>query len=247
VDPQSVLKEGAGRTTSGAGHSRLRDTLVIGEIALSLVLLTGAGLLGRTFANLMSTDPGFDVDRVISAEIWLTGSRHEAESSASTFYAELTERLKGVPGVEAAAVVEAGAPLNRGGNITVTYGPDRSSIDYRTITPDYFRVLGVPVLEGRSLAETDGESAERVVVVNQTYAKRFLAEHGTLGEVLKIGGEGGNTYRVVGVVADVRSYIGFQAPPTVFITSAQTPPSFTRIFSSWFRCTCCRPRAIRRR
>jgi putative ABC transport system permease protein len=234
VDPQTVLKEGAGRTTSGAGHSRLRDTLVVGEIALSLVLLTGAGLLGRTLANLMGTDPGFDVNRVVSAEIWLTGSRREVESSVSTFYEELNARLEAVPGVEAAAVVEAGAPLARGGNLPVTIGGTVRSTDYRTITPDYFRVLGVPLAQGRPLSESDGASAERVVVVNQAFAGRYLNEHGALGEVLKIGGEGGNTYRVVGVVADVRSYIGFPAPPTVFITSAQTPPAFTRIFSSWF-------------
>ncbi len=234
VDPQSVLKDGSGRSTSGAAHSRLRDTLVVGEIALSLVLLTGAGLLGRTFANLMSTDPGFDVNKVLSAEIWLTGSRHEVESSASVFYNELTGKLRAIPGVEAAAVVEAGAPLNRGGNITVTYGDQRNSIDYRTITPDYFKVLGVPLRDGRLLAESDNESAEKVVVVNERFARRYLTEHGTLGEMLKVGGEGGADYRVVGVVADVRSYIGFSAPPTIFMTSPQTPASFTRIFSSWF-------------
>ncbi len=234
VDPQRVLQDGAWRSTGGKEQGRLRDILVVAEIALSLVLLTGAGLLGRTFANLMTTDPGFDVNRVLSAEIWLTGSRYERESTPAAFYRDIIERLRTQPGVEAAAVVEAGAPLARGGNIPVTYGGTPQSIDYRTITPDYFRVLGVPVVEGRALTETDGSDAERVVVVNETYAKKYLAEHGTLGEVLRIGGEGGNSYRVVGVVADVRSFIGFPAPPTVFIASAQTPAAFTRIFSGWF-------------
>ncbi|HSB52783.1 MAG TPA: ABC transporter permease, partial [Gemmatimonadales bacterium] len=91
VDPQRVLKDGGWRNTGGKEHGRLRDTLVVAEIALSLVLLTGAGLLGRTFANLMSTDAGFDVDRVLSAEIWLTGSRHEADASVPQFYRELIE------------------------------------------------------------------------------------------------------------------------------------------------------------
>jgi putative ABC transport system permease protein len=236
VDLQNVLKDGSGRTTAGSGHGRMRDALVIAEIALSLVLLTGAGLLGRTFANLMKTNPGFDVERVLSAEIWLTGSRYERESSPVLFYDELTRRLRAERGVEAAAVVEAGLPLTRGGNQTVVIeGEGRPrSIDYRTITPGYFGVLGVSVLEGRDLAASDGETAERVAVVNQTLARRFLSDRGALGRNLDVGGDGGVTYRVVGVVADVRSYIGFPAPPTVFVTSAQTPPDVTRVFSSWF-------------
>ncbi|HWA57334.1 MAG TPA: ABC transporter permease [Gemmatimonadales bacterium] len=234
VDPQRALKEGASRSATGREHGGLRDKLVIAEIALSLVLLTGAGLLGRTFANLMSTDAGFDVHRVTSAEIWLTGSRHEQESSPTVFYEELVERLRQTPGIEAAAIVEAGAPLARGGNMPVSYDGKVSSIDYRTITPGYFDVLGVPVLEGRGIAATDGAAGEPVVVVNQTYAKQYLAERGALGQELRIGGDGGGTYRVVGVVKDVRSFIGFAPRPTVFIASAQTPPAFTRIFSSWF-------------
>jgi len=236
VDLQSVLKDGSGRTTAGTGHGRMRDVLVIAEIALSLVLLTGAGLLGRTFANLMSTDPGFDVERVLSAEIWLAGSRYERESSPGLFYDELIRRLKAERGVEGAAVVEAGLPLTRGGNQAVVIeGEGRPrSIDYRTITPGYFGVLGVPVVEGRDLSTSDGETAERVVVVNQTFARQFLNDRGALGRNLNVGGDDGVNYRVVGVVADVRSYIGFPAPPTVFMTSAQTPPEVTRVFSSWY-------------
>lgn len=233
VDPQRVLKEGASRTASGRDHGGLRDSLVVGEIALSLVLLTGAGLLGRSFANLMSTDPGFEVERVLSAQIWLTGSRHETGSSPSLFYDDLIGRLRGLPGVQAAAVVEAGVPLNRGGNMTVVYDGERRSVDYRTITPDYFTALGVRLLEGRVLTEGDGATGERVVVVNQAYARRFLT-HGVLGEMLRLGGEDGDAYRVVGVVADVRSYIGFPPNPTVFIASAQTPVAFTRLYSGWF-------------
>jgi putative ABC transport system permease protein len=235
TDLQTVLKD-AGRTTSGGRHRRLGDALVVGEIALALVLLTGAGLLGRTFANLMRTDPGFDVQRVLSAEIWLTGSRHEAAGSTTAFYDELIRRLKQEPGIEAAAVVEAGLPLARGGNLPVSVdGKDlRSTIDYRTVTPDYFDVLGIPLREGRALGAADRAGGEAVAVVNQTFARRFLREHGALGRSLKLGGDGGTTVRVVGVVGDVRSFIGFPAPPTVFITAAQTPPDFTRIFSSWF-------------
>ncbi|MFN8651510.1 MAG: ABC transporter permease [Gemmatimonadales bacterium] len=233
VDPQRVLKEGGSRTASSRDHGGLRDSLVVGEIALSLVLLTGAGLLGRTFANLMRTDAGFDVERVLSAEIWLTGSRHETSSAPTVLYDELIDRLRGVPGVQAAAVVEAGAPLVRGGNITLVYDGEHRSVDYRPITPDYFSVLGVKLLDGRILEARDGAAAERVVVVNQAFASRYLT-HGTLGEVLRLGGDAGELYRVVGVVADVRSYIGFPPNPSVFITSAQTPVALTRLYSGWF-------------
>ncbi len=237
MDPVGGLAEGSSRTTDGMGRGRLRDLVVVGEIALSLVLLTGAGLLGRTLLHLLRTDPGFDVGRVVSAEIWLTGSRPGADSSrVTTYYTELTRRLQVEPGVEAAAVVEAGLPLTRGGNLPVRLAgeADPQSTDYRTVTPDYFRVLGIPVLEGRALGDMDGATAERTVVVNRRFADRFLRGPGALGTMLTLGGDGGARYRVVGVVADVRSFVGLEPPPTVFISSAQTPPAFTRIFNSWF-------------
>ena len=94
----------------------------------------------RTFANLMRTDPGFDVRHELSAEIWLTGSHYGTPTAIAGFYRDLTTRLQALPGVASAAVVEAGLPLERGGNMGVSRDGQRlqGGIDYRTVTPDYF-------------------------------------------------------------------------------------------------------------
>jgi putative ABC transport system permease protein len=233
TDLHDTLREGAGRSTSPYQRSRLRSLLVIGEVALSVVLLAGGALLVRTFANLMRTDTGFDPDHVLSAEIWLTGSRYDSTTAIASFYGELTRRLDALPGVDRAAVVEAGLPLVRGGNLPVQIDGEYHSTDYRTVTPGYFAALGIPLLEGRVLAAADREHTEPVVVVNRTFAHRYMADS-ALGRSVKVGGEGGSIRRIVGVVGDVKSFVGYPTPPTVFITSEQTPASFTRVFSSWF-------------
>lgn len=229
-----ALREGAGRATSLHHRSRLRSLLVVGEVALSLVLLAGGALLVRTFANLLHTGTGFEPDHVLSAEIWLTGSRYDSTAAIAGFYGELTRRLEALPGVERAAVVEAGLPLVRGGNLPVTVDGQFHSADYRTVTPGYFATLRIPLLAGRVLEAGDAEHAEPVVVVNRSFARRYMADS-ALGRSIRVGGDSSNPYRrIVGVVGDVKSFVGFPAPPTVFLASSQTPAGFTRVFSSWF-------------
>src|SRR6266704_5688491 len=153
ADPHVGLKEGTGRATTGAGTGRLRGALVVSESALSLVLLVGAGLLFRTVANLMRTDAGFDPRRVVAAEIWLTGSRYDSTSTIAAFYDRLRERLEASPGVRWAAVIEAGIPLVRGGNLAVAVdGAYPGPTNYRTVTPRYFETMGIPVRRGRAFA-----------------------------------------------------------------------------------------------
>ena len=233
---QETLKEAAGRSTGAASHSRLRHTLVVAEMALSVVLLVGAGLLIRTFANLVRTDAGFDTRHVLSAEIWLTGSRYDSTAKIAAFYRGLTERLGAIPGVRSAAVVESGLPLQRGGNLGVSFDgePIRSSIDYRTVTPEYFQTLGIALKRGRTLAASDAGGGAPVFVVNESMARRYLGGDSALGRTIHLGGSGGVTGQVVGIVSDVKSYVGSRAPATVFLASAQTPSGFTRLFSSWY-------------
>ncbi len=114
-----ALTSTAARAGTSGGQARLRtNALVIVEMALALVLLSGAGLMIRTFANLMHTDPGFDARHALSAEMWLTGTRYNSPATTSAYYHTVTERLQAIPGVKSAAVVEAGLPLERGGNIS---------------------------------------------------------------------------------------------------------------------------------
>ena len=235
-DPQDSLREGAGRTTAGAGRSRLRSALVVAELALSLVLLVGAGLLIRTVGNLLGTDPGFDPNRVLSAEIWLSGPGFDSTAKIADFYRRLTDRIGLIPGVTSAAVAEAGSPLERGGNdwVTVDGRQGGASVDYRTITPGYFRTLAIPVKQGREFGLGDGAGAGLVAVVNEAFAREILSAHDAIGRTLHLEGPGNPARQIVGVVGDVKSEIAGAVPPTVFIPSAQTPAGLTRLFGVWF-------------
>ncbi len=235
ADPHVGLKEGTGRATTGAGTGRLRGALVVSESALSLVLLVGAGLLFRTVANLMRTDAGFDPRRVVAAEIWLTGSRYDSTLSIAVFYDRLRERLEASPGVRSAAVIEAGIPLVRGGNLAVAVDGEypHATINYRTVTPLYFETMAIPVRRGRDFTAGDVQTAEPVAIVSESFAERFLGGDG-LGRMVTVGGRSSAPRRVVAVVGDTKQFIGAPATPTVYVPSAQTPAAFTRIFNSWF-------------
>ena len=233
ADLNEPLKDA--RTTAAGGRKRLRDVLVIGEVALSLMLLVGAALLLRTFRNLVSNTPGFDPARVLSAEIWLNGTSYDTTDKMAAFCRDLTARLAEQPGVTAAAVVQAGTPFERGGNVGVRLDgqPIRASVDYRAVTPEYFRALGVPLQQGRVITDTDAAGGEPVALVNAAFAHRF-AHDAALDHSVMVGGSDREPRRVVGVVGDVKSFVGFPAAPTVFIPVAQTPYGLFQIFEGWF-------------
>ena len=233
-DLNEPLKAAAGRTASGGRGSRLRDALVLGEVAVSLILLVGAALLLRTFRNLMNNAPGFDPGRVLSAEIWLNGTRYDSTEKMGVFCRELTARLHLQPGVSASAVVEAGLPLQRGGNEGVRLDGEwlRAQVDYRSVTPEFFRALGIPLQQGRAFGDGDDTAGTPVAIVNSSFARRFTSGQG-LGHAVTFG-ERDASRVVVGVVGDVKSYVGLPAQPTVFIPVAQTPYGLFRVFEGWF-------------
>lgn len=234
-DLQSVLKEGGERTTAATGIGRVRNTLAVAEIALSLILLAGAGLLIESMANLMRANPGFDPSRIVTAEIWLTGTRYDSTVAIAGFYQRLVARLDAQPGVSSAAVIEAGIPLIRGGNLVVAVDGvyPRQTINYRTVTPGYFETMGIPVRRGRTFIVADVAGAEPVAVVSESFARRFLSSQ-PLDRMVTVGNETQPARRVIGVVGDVKQYIGAAPTPTAYIPSAQTPAAFTRLFSEWF-------------
>ncbi len=158
-----ALKEGAGRSSAGAGRASLRQGLVAGEIALSLVLLTGAALMVATFAALMNSNPGFDPHRVLTLEFWLVGSKYNSTPEIANFNRIVEQRIESLPGVEAAGIVAAGLPLERGGNNGVRIAgageSDFVSADYREISPGYFTAMGIPLKFGRVFTEADSDTA----------------------------------------------------------------------------------------
>jgi len=230
-----TLKEGEGRASAGAGHARLRQGLVIGEFALSLVLLTGAGLMIATFAKLMNTNPGFDSHHVLTMQFWMTGSKYNSTPEIMRFYRAVEQRIETLPGVTAAGVVAAGLPLERGGNNGVRIaGPKESewiSMDYREITPDYLQAIGTPLKQGRGFTESDSEASNPVVIVNEAVARKYFQGQSSLGKYLYVGGV---LCEVVGVVGDVKSYLDQPAEPTTFIPAAQAKLGTSKLFEGWF-------------
>ena len=235
TDLNDTLKAGESRATSGGGHARLRRGLVIGEFALSLVLLTGAGLMIATFAKLMSQDPGFDPRGTLTMQFWLNGSKYRSTAAMTTFYKGVEARIGSLPGVEAVGIVAAGLPLERGGHGGVRIaGPNQSQwvpADYREASPNYFRAMGILLREGRGILETDTENSSQVLVVNEAFARKYFPEHSPIGEHVFLGGA---LREIVGVVADVKSFLDRPAAPTTFIPVAQAFYDDSRLWEGWF-------------
>ena len=236
TDLNQSLKESAGRASSGLGRQRMRSMLVVTEVALSLVLLAGASLLIETFANLLRVNPGFDPRPILSVQIWPTGGELPSTAAMVNLHRNLIERIERIPGVQSAAIVTGGLPLERGGNefFVLFNGNQRRelSLDYREITPDYFRALGVPLQQGRFL--TDGDSAEsrHVAIINEELAREYFPNESAVGRHVKL--EGTEDLEIVGVVGDVKSFLNEQAPPTVYIPDTQADIRGTKGFLGWF-------------
>jgi putative ABC transport system permease protein len=208
---------------------------VIGEFALSLVLLTGAGLMIATFERLMNTSPGFDPHHVLTIRFWMTGSKYSSTPEIMRFYRAVEQRIEALPGVTAAGVVAAGLPLERGGNNGVRIaGPKESewiSMDYREITPGYFQTIGTPLKQGRGFTEADSETSNSVVVINEAAARKYFPNQISLGKYLYVSGV---LCEVVGVVGDVKSHLDQPAEPTTFIPAAQAKLGTSQLFEGWF-------------
>jgi predicted permease len=225
VDVNTALKENPGKGVTPRGW--LRGSLVVAEVALSLVLLVGAGLLVRTFANLMSVEPGFDPSNVLTFQIALNGERYDTTNEAAAFYRDALERISRLPGVEAAAVTNK-LPLDSQFNMPVIFPdqPDRlQSVQMRMITPDYFRVMKIAVLRGRAFADADNPSAPPVAIVNEAFAKRFFDGQDAFSKQFSVGrGTNDPARQIVGVVGDIKQQgLDSPAPPMVYVPIQQMP------------------------
>jgi predicted permease len=234
VSVMESLKEG-GRTGTSAGPARLRQGLVVAEFAMSVVLLTGAGLMIATFSKLLHTDPGFNPRPILSMQYWLAGSKYNSIAQIEIFNRALIQRLQSVPGVETAGVIAAGLPLERGGNNGVRIaGPNSSqeySTDYREVSPGYFEAMRIPLREGRLFGEADSEKAAAVAIVNEQFAREHFRGRSPLGEHLV---RNDSVAEIVGVVGDVKSYLDQPAPATWFVPAAQASYGTSRLFEGWY-------------
>ena len=217
-DLTTTLKEGGRSSTTGAAGQRLRSALVVVEVALAVVLLVGAGLFIGSFVRLMQVDPGFDYGSVLALDVGIrvhAGNFQEASKRGRLYVQQMLEAVARVPGVEMAAAVNGGLPLTGSWNRTKAELPgqgelkgDDDSIDRRTVSADYLKLLRVPLVRGRHLTEQDSEGAQPVVVINQAAARKYWGDRDPLGQRIKINNQ---ERTVVGIVGDIR-HLGPETP-----------------------------------
>jgi predicted permease len=211
VQPHSILK-GSGRSgMSGRGRQRLRSTLVVCETALALMLLVGAGLFLRSLANLEVVNPGFQPRGVMTAILTLPESRYPKDERRIPFYRAVTERLAAAPGVTGAAM---GFPLPfSGGEASASFsilekptGPNDPGPhgDVRVVTPDYFKVLGIPLKQGRVFTDQDRPDTQRIAVIDENLARQYWPGANPIGQHIRGSwASAGQWATIVGVVRHV--------------------------------------------
>jgi putative ABC transport system permease protein len=206
------LKEGGAQSGMGVGGHGLRRILVIAEVALTIVLLTGAALMLRSFERLYTQDPGFRADHVLTLQTYLPHPRYDDFRRRTQFYREVTQRVETLPGVVAAGYA-TDLPLTAWGDGSLVTVENRAVdpkhmliANIRVVTPDYFRAIGMKLFNGRFLSQTDGADAPKSVVVNETMARTYWPGMDPVGRRFKRGLSNSNVpwWTVVGVVADMR-------------------------------------------
>jgi putative ABC transport system permease protein len=225
---QGTLKEGA-RGGPAAGQAWLRHGLVIAEVALSVVLLTGAGLLGRSFFALASQDLGYSADRVLAVQLEIPDERYPDGPAARALLQRLRGEVLALPGV-AAAAFSSGVPLDDGwGRIVTVEGrelplAEMPAVNHVVVTADYFKTLGIPLLRGRPLTAADFD-APRVAVVSAAFAARHFPRGAALGRRIRFGPPRNQEpwHTIVGIVADSRhGQIKGEDRPNVYVPASRT-------------------------
>lgn len=222
----AALREGE----RGSGQrGRLRSILVVSEVALSVVLLSGAGLLLRSFASVLRADPGFDGHNVITLLTVLPVTRYSDEASQGRFVTAAVHRMSQLPGVLSAGAVNTVPLSNLGGNTSfqVEGAPEDQAapiIPYRAVEGAYFDALRVKLTAGRAFTPEDGPDAPHVVLLSQAAARKFFGDVDPVGRRVRMGNDDHGSATVVGVVQDVREVALDQpAPPMVYYPFSQRP------------------------
>jgi putative ABC transport system permease protein len=209
---QSFLKEGARGSGEGTRWNRVRGAFVVAQVALSLLLLVSAGLLIRSFDKLLRVNVGFKTERLLSFEYRLPRSKYKEPVAQWNFHRQVVERIQQVPGVESASLIR-GLPFSGNGGTEGIILPDREpppkgqepEVLFNTAMSNYFETIGIPLIKGRLFGNEDQINTPRVVIINQTMARKFWPNQDPLGKQVKfVEDEGIAT--VVGVVGDAKQY-----------------------------------------
>jgi putative ABC transport system permease protein len=227
-----ILKEG-GRSAASGGRRGLRNLLVVAEVALSLVLLAGAGLMMRSFLHLQQINPGLNPQNVLTMQVGLPRAKYPQPERRIAFFQQLLERVQTQPGVQVAGAVSNlplsgsawGRSLTVEGRALLSVG-EAPMINHCVITPNYFRAMGIPVLMGRDFAEADSQDAAKVTIIDERLAREYWPDESPLGKRVRFGPPENNEpwHTIVGVVGEVRhERLDLATRKTVYIPYPQIP------------------------
>ena len=229
---QDAMKESSHGAGGSVHRSRLRQALIVAEVALSVVLLAGAGLLFRSFLQLRSVDAGFTAEQVLTARVTPAGAKFQTNADYISYYEKVLARLAAVPGVREVGAINT-LPLQKGPTLRFRIeGRAPQTVDkwppanYRIVSSNYFHAMNIPVMQGRSFMGSDTEQAPRVVMVNQSLAAQNFPGENVIGKRINFGRTDANQQpiwqEIVGVVADVKNLeIKEQPEPEVYFASLQ--------------------------
>jgi putative ABC transport system permease protein len=233
TDLTSALKEGGVSVTAGLFRNRLRGLLVITEVALTCVLLIGAGLMVNSFARLLRVNPGFSPASVSAFKITLPRSKYAEKTQQVGFFQGLTEHIAAMPGVRAVGAINNLPASGQGMTSPVTIegkpgvGSDKpKQVQYAKVQGDYFLAMGIPLLRSRLFTERDNPQAPPVMVINEALARQFFPDEDPIGKKMKTMFQGRGMREIIGVVGDVHHSGPLKdAPPQVYEPYQENPTS----------------------
>jgi predicted permease len=220
-DVNQALKQGLGRTDADSSGHRTRSILVVSEVALSLVLLVGAGLMIRSFQRLLGVNPGFDSHHVLTMTAMVSRAKFSSPAQQISFFESALQRVRALPGVESAGVIDD-VPLDNGGShqpIAIEGRPvlpmsEQPEVDVRLVSAGYMSALHIPILHGRNVSDTDIAGRPAVILISESMARQFWPGEDPLGKRLTLTFFPGTVREVVGVVGDVKLDSLEQARPS---------------------------------
>jgi putative ABC transport system permease protein len=233
VELHDALKRGS--RGSAGGHRRFRQVFVTAQVALALVLLVGAGLLGRSFARLVAVDPGFKTEHLLTMDLFTSPAKFGEPAKRADYLARIIAEIAAVPGVSAASSVHmlpleervSGSCYGRFGEEQPTAAGSKGA-DMLVAGPGYLRTMGIPLVSGREFSATDRIGSPSAVMVTQSFASEVFPGQNAIGKQLNICWSIKNPVEIVGVTNDIRQKDLAKAPrATIFLPATQTPPYFT--------------------
>jgi len=229
TDLVSNLKEAGRGQSAGAASSRLRSLLVVSQVALTLVLLIGAGLLGKSFLRLLRIDPGFRIESAVAMDLSLASAEDEKlHKQLARFNQQLLERLSQLPGVVAVGGVNSLPMTGTGSNGTFLIDNNPAATgyaEYRVASPGYFAAMGIPLLRGRLFEQTDTADSIHVALISESLAHKVWPDEDPIGKRIQFGNMDGDLrlLNVIGIVGDVHEKLDSDVRPTVYADSFQRP------------------------